>query len=165
MRWRGRVERVLALVRGRRLDRELEAEVEAHLEMAERDARKAGLSAEEARWAARRRFGGIEQMREEHRDRRSVRWIETEVRDFRIAIRTLGRAPGFVVVTVLTLALGIGPTTAVFSLIQGVLLRDVGLGVLLDGRWKGSAHSECLERHLPLGATIGMPIMTRCARF
>ena len=122
MRWRGRIERVLALVRRRRLDLELEAEIEAHLEMAERDARKAGLSAEEARWAARRRFGGIEQMKEEHRDRRSVRWIETGVRDFRFATRTLGRAPGFVVVAVLTLALGIGATAAVFNLIQGVLL-------------------------------------------
>jgi putative ABC transport system permease protein len=122
MRWRGRVERVLALVRRRRLDRELEAEIEAHLEMAERDARKEGLSAEEARWAARRRFGGIEQMKEEHRDRRSVRWIETVVRDFRFAIRTLGRTPGFVAVAVVTLALGIGATAGVFSLIQGVLL-------------------------------------------
>jgi putative ABC transport system permease protein len=122
MRWRGRIERVLALVCRRRLDRELEAEIEAHLEMAETDARKAGLSAEEARWVARRRFGGIEQMKEEHRDRRSVPWIETGVRDLRIALRTLGRAPGFVVVTVLTLALGIGATAAVFSLIQGVLL-------------------------------------------
>ena len=89
MRWRGRIERVLALVRGRRLDRELEAEVEAHLEMAERDARQAGLSAEEARRAARRRFGGIEQMKEEHRDRRSVRWIGAGLREFRIAVRTL----------------------------------------------------------------------------
>ncbi len=61
-------------------------------------------------------------MKEEHRDRRSVRWIGTGMRDFRIAIRTLVRAPGFVVVTVLTLALGIGATAAVFSLIQGVLL-------------------------------------------
>src|SRR5512134_1436909 len=122
MRWRGRIERVLALVRGRRLDRELEAEVEAHLEMAERDARKAGLSAEEAWRAARQRFGGIEQMKEEHRDRRSVHWIGTGVRDFRIAVRMLGRAPGFVVVAVLTLAVGIGATAAVFSLMQGVLL-------------------------------------------
>ncbi|WP_321475435.1 ABC transporter permease [uncultured Paludibaculum sp.] len=122
MRWRGRIQRVLALVRGRRLDRELDAEVEAHLEMAEREARNAGLSAEEARRAARRGFGGIEQMKEEHRDRRSVHWIETAVRDFRIAARTLGRTPGFVAVTVLTLAIGIGATAAVFSLIQGVLL-------------------------------------------
>lgn len=122
MRWRGRIERFLALLRARRLERELDSEVEAHLEMAERDARNAGLSAEEARWASRRRFGGIEQMKELHRDRRSVHWIETGVRDFRIAARTLGRAPGFVAVTVLTLALGIGATAAVFSLIQGVLL-------------------------------------------
>ncbi|MCC6859477.1 MAG: ABC transporter permease [Bryobacterales bacterium] len=61
-------------------------------------------------------------MKEEHRDRRSVRWIETGLREFRIAVRTLGRAPGFVIVAVLTLALGIGATAAVFSLIQGVLL-------------------------------------------
>ena len=58
MRWRGRIERVLALVRGRRLDRELEAEVEAHLEMAESDARTAGLSAEAARLAVRRGYEG-----------------------------------------------------------------------------------------------------------
>jgi hypothetical protein len=131
MSWHGRIARVLAFVRRRRLERELEAEVEAHLEMAERDARMAGLSVEEARYAARRRFGGIEQMKEEHRDRRSVPWMETGGRDMRIAVRTLGRAPGFVLMTVLTLALGIGATAAVFSLIQGVLLtpppyRDPG---------------------------------------
>lgn len=106
--WRGRIQRLLALARGRRLDRELEAEVEAHLEMAERDGRQAGLSAEEAWWAARRSFGGLEQVKEEHRDRRSMRWIETGVRDLRIAVRTLSHAPGFVVVAVLTLAIGIG---------------------------------------------------------
>src|SRR5688572_16725192 len=122
MRWRGRIERVLAHVRRRRLDRELEAEVEAHLEMAERDARKTGLSTEEARRAARRRFGGIEQMKEEHRDRRSVRWIGTGVRDIRVAVRTLGRTPSFAAIAVLTLALGIGATAAVFNLIEGVLL-------------------------------------------
>ncbi|HYZ84723.1 MAG TPA: ABC transporter permease, partial [Bryobacteraceae bacterium] len=61
-------------------------------------------------------------MKEEHRDRRSVPSVETGLRDFRIAVRTLGRAPSFVMMTVLTLALGIGATAAVFSLIQGVLL-------------------------------------------
>jgi hypothetical protein len=122
MTWRGLIERVLALVRGRRLDQDLEAEVQAHLEMAEKEAREAGLSAEEARRAALRNFGGIEHMKQEHRDQRSVRWIETGVRDLRLANRTLRRAPGFAVVAVLTLALGIGATAAVFSLIQGVLL-------------------------------------------
>lgn len=122
MRWRGRVQRILALGRARRLDRELDAEVAAHLEMAEQEARAAGLPADEARRAVRQRFGGIEQMKEEHRDRRSVQWMETVARDFRIAARTLGRTPGFVAVTVLTLAIGIGATPAVFSLIEGVLL-------------------------------------------
>lgn len=122
MSWRGRIARVLAHVRRRRLDEDLEAELEAHLEMAELEAREAGLPAEEARWAARQRFGGIEQMKEEHRDRRSVQWIETAARDFRIAARTLARTPGFVAVTVLTLAIGIGATAAVFSLVRGVLL-------------------------------------------
>ena len=69
------VEELLALVRKRELDRELEDEILAHLELAERDAVAHGLSPHEARLAACRSFGGIEQMKEEHRDRRSLRWI------------------------------------------------------------------------------------------
>jgi putative ABC transport system permease protein len=149
MTWRGRIGRVLALVRGRRLDRELDAEIQAHLEMAERDARQAGLSAEQARWAARRSFGGIDQMKEEHRDRRSVRWVETAVRDLRMAVRTLRRTPAFVVLTVLTLAIGIGATAAVFTLVQGVLLtpppyRDSGQLVLVP-----SARSDGQQQESP----------------
>ena len=68
--------RLLALFRKRRLDGELEGEILAHLEMAELDAIAAGKSSEEARREARRGFGGIEQMKEDHRDQRSVRWAE-----------------------------------------------------------------------------------------
>ena len=68
--------RLAALIRKRRLDGELEGEILAHLEMAELDAIAAGLSPEEARREARHRFGGIEQMKEDHRDQRSVRWME-----------------------------------------------------------------------------------------
>jgi len=74
---RGVLKRLWALAWARRLDRELEAEIEAHLEMAERDAIERGSSAEDARRRARQSFGGIVQVREEHRDRRSFRWIET----------------------------------------------------------------------------------------
>ncbi|MEX2304193.1 MAG: permease prefix domain 1-containing protein, partial [Bryobacterales bacterium] len=89
----------------------MDGEIRAHLELAERDAIAAGLSADEARLAARRAFGGIEQMKEEHRDSRSVRWIETVLRDFRYGIASLGRDPGFALVAVGVLALGIGANT------------------------------------------------------
>ena len=82
--------RLLALFRKRRLDGELEGEILAHLEMAELDAIAAGLSPEEARREARRGFGGIEQMKEDHRDQRSVRWMENLLRDVRYGMAALG---------------------------------------------------------------------------
>ena len=86
------VQRLLALARRRRLDRELENEVLAHLELAERDALARGLSPEEARRAARLRFGGIERMKEEHRDERSFRWIEILLSDLRRGLASLRRS-------------------------------------------------------------------------
>ena len=117
--------RLLALFRQRRLDRELEGEILAHLEMAERDAIAAGLSPEEARSHARRGFGGIEQMKEEHRDRRSVRWMENLLRDLRYGTAALARDPAFAAVTIGLLALGIGANTAMFSIVDAVLLKPL----------------------------------------
>jgi putative ABC transport system permease protein len=122
---RGAVERLLALVRRGRLERELEDEIVAHLELAERDAVARGLSPEEARHAARRRFGGIEQMKEEHRDRRSFRWMETLMSDLRYGLASLGRAPGFTAVVVSVLALGVGANVAMFSVVDAVLLKPL----------------------------------------
>src|ERR1035441_8263477 len=116
---------LLALLRHRRLDRELDDEVVAHIELAERDARARGLSPEEARRAARLAFGGIEYMKEEHRDRRSVRWIETLLKDFRHGLASLVRDPGFAVVAIGVLALGIGANTAMFSIVDAVLLKPL----------------------------------------
>jgi putative ABC transport system permease protein len=116
---------LLALMRKRRLDLELEDEIRAHLEMAERDAVERGLSPEEAYRKARRGFGGIEQMKEEHRDRRSLRWIETLLRDFRYGLASLPRAPGFTAVVVSILALGIGGTVAMFSVVDAVFVKPL----------------------------------------
>jgi putative ABC transport system permease protein len=119
------VEGTLALMRKRRLDRELEDEILAHLELAERDAMARGLSPDEARLAARRSFGGIEQVKEEHRDRRGFRWIETLLRDLRYGLGSLLRAPGFTAVVVGVLALGIGANVAMFGVVDGVLLKPL----------------------------------------
>ncbi|MGH9667507.1 MAG: ABC transporter permease, partial [Bryobacteraceae bacterium] len=116
---------LLALTRKRRLDLELENEVRAHLELAERDAIARGLPPEEARWEARRRFGGIDQMKEQHRDRRGFPWLEALFRDFRYGLASLLRAPGFTIVVVCVLALGIGGTVAMYSVVDAVLLKPL----------------------------------------
>ena len=123
--FRSLVQRLLALTRTRRLDRELDDEVRAHLELAERDARAAGLSPEEARRAARRNFGGLEQMKETHRDERSVRWLDTLTKDVRYGLLMLVRDPGFAVVAISVMAIGIGANTAMFSLVDAVLLKPL----------------------------------------
>jgi predicted permease len=122
---RRRVKRLVALLRNERLDRELDEEIQAHLEMAELDAIATGMSAEEARREVRRRFGGIDQIKEAHRDRRSTRWIETFLKDVRYGLASLKRNPAFALTAVGVLALGIGANTAMFSLVDAVLLKPL----------------------------------------
>ncbi len=117
--------RLLALGRQGRLDRELDDEVQAHLELAERDALARGLSPDEARAEARRAFGGIAQMKEVHRDGRSARWLENLARDVRYGVASLRREPVFTLVAVSVLALGIGANTAMFSLVDGILFQPL----------------------------------------
>lgn len=119
------VRRLQALFERRRLDTELDDEIQAHLELAERDARAAGLSPAEARAVARRRFGRIEQMKEQHRDARSARWIEALVSDVRYGTAALARDRGFTAVVVAVLALGIGANAAVFGVLDAVMLRSL----------------------------------------
>lgn len=119
------VHRLLALVRKGRIERELDDEVQAHLELAERDALARGLTPAEARDEARRAFGGVQQMKERHRDDRSARWIENLARDLRYGVAALRRDAGFTVVAVSVLALGIGANTAMFSLVDGILFQPL----------------------------------------
>jgi hypothetical protein len=125
MTFRGAFARVLALFRERRFDQELESEVSAHLEMAERDALAAGASPEDARMIARLRFGGIAQMHEEHRERRSFQWMGFFARDLRYGLASLARDPAFTAVIIGVLALGIGANVAMFSLLDAVLLKSL----------------------------------------
>jgi putative ABC transport system permease protein len=125
MRLRRRAGRLLALFQRARLERELDAEVAAHLELAERDALARGLTAAEARREARRRFGGVEQIKEHHRHDRSAIWIEHAIKDARYAVASLRREPLFAIVAIAVLALGIGANTAMFSLVDAVLFRPM----------------------------------------
>ena len=120
-----RLARLFALVRVNRLERELSDEVRAHLELAEHDAIARGLDPADARRDALRQFGGIEQMKEAHRDDRSVRWIENLIKDVRYGLASLRREPVFAIVAIAVLALGIGANTAVFSIVDAVLLKPL----------------------------------------
>jgi predicted permease len=142
-----------------RAEDELARETAAHLALLEDEHQRRGMTADDARIAARRSFGGVEQMKDRQRDARSFVWLDDARRDLEYAARMLRRTPGFSAAAIVTLALGIGANTAVFLLFDAVLLnrlpvRDPQRLVLFsDGASEGTATGDMPEGRWRLFST------------
>ncbi|MGB6545707.1 MAG: ABC transporter permease [Candidatus Acidiferrales bacterium] len=127
----------------RKRDEELDEEIRAHIEMSTREREERGVATDEARTAARREFGNVGLVKETTRDTWPWVWAERLGKDVRYGLRTMRRSPGSTIVAVLTLALGIGATTAIFSVVYGAILsplpyRDPDKLVLVSSMLRGN---------------------------
>ena len=123
--WNWLSSRLTGVSRRRDREKELDRELESHLELEAEEQQESGMPAEEARYAARRAFGNTTLVQENVREIWSVIWLERFARDVKYAARSLRKSPGFAVIAVLTLALGIGANTAIFSAIDALMLQPL----------------------------------------
>ncbi len=137
--------RLSGLFRTRRLERDMEEEFDFHLENEIAENLRRGMSSEEARMAARHKFGGMAQAKEDYREVHSLPFFQVFWQDLRFGIRMLRRNPGSSILAILCLTLGVGATSAVFSWIEGVLLRPFPMVahqerlMAVEGTYRGAA--------------------------
>ncbi len=119
------ISRCAALFRRRKLDEELDEEVRSHIDFAIEENLKRGMTEQEARTAALRTFGGATQVKERYRVQRGLPFVEALVQDLRYTLRQFGHNPGFTVTVIFTLALSIGANTAIFSIVNALMLKSL----------------------------------------
>src|SRR5215813_10980923 len=126
MNWLSELGRRLQMLSQREeFDSDLEEEMKLHIQMRADQQIKEGVSEKAAQAAARRKFGNVLSLREQSREAWGWRWLEQLMQDIRYGVRTIFHAPGFTTITVLTLALGIGGTTAIFSAVYPILFQPL----------------------------------------
>ena len=122
---RAALSRVVSLVRRRQRDLDLDDEIRVHLELLAAEYERRGMTSDAARLAARRAFGGVQQMKETFRDSHGLRWLEDARRDVRHALRTLRRSPVFTGAAVLTMAVGVTAVIVIFAVLNAFMLRPM----------------------------------------
>jgi len=141
MAFRRFVLRLADMFRSGRREEDLARETAAHLSLLEDEYRRLGMTPDEARYAARRAFGGVEQMKDRHRDARSFTWLDDARRDLHYSARLLARNPMFALTAALSLAIGIGANATIFTIANALLLRAPA-GVADPGRLVDIFHTD-----------------------